>query len=82
MVHHRGDAQCAARGGMDQPGAGTLGRVFLADQRRGICRPGPGVTGWWRQRFVGDQFGLHDHPHRAVESLDLIADRADRPVHE
>jgi hypothetical protein len=78
MVHHRG----AARGGMDEPGAGTLGRVFLADQRCRICRPGPGITGWCGQRFVGDQFGLHHYPHPTVERLDLVADGADRPVHE
>ena len=67
---------------MDQPGARTLSRVFFADQRRRICRPSPGVTSWWRQRFVGDKFGLHHYPHPTVERLDLVADRADRPVHE
>ena len=82
VVHHRGDPQAAVAGGVHQPGPRTPGGVRFGDQRcfeRG-GHPRITVGGW--QLLVGDQLGLHDHPHRVVEGLHVVADRRDRALHQ
>jgi len=82
MVHDGGDPQAAAPGRVHQPGAGALRRVLLGGQRRLDHRRGPWVITGRRQLLVRDQFGLHHHPHGAIQRFYLIADRRDRPLHE
>ena len=82
VVHHRGDPQTAVPRGVHQPGARAPRRIRFGHQGRLEHGSGPGITAGRGQLLVRHQLGLHHHPHRAVEGLDVVADRRDRPLHE
>ena len=82
VVHHRCDPQAAVTRRVNEPGPYTLRRMFFLEQGRlEHCRH-PGITVGGGELFVRHQLGLHHHPDRAVESLDVVTDRRDRALHE
>jgi hypothetical protein len=82
VVHRGGHPQPAVPGAVHHHRLGVVGDVRLADQRRFQHRGGARVAAEVGQRLVGHQFRLRHDPHRAVDRLDLVADRGDGPLGE
>ena len=82
VLHGCGHGQVAVPGPVHQTGPGAGVAMLQRFQRRFEHGGDPGIAAQRGQLLVGHQFGLKDHPDRAVQRFDVVVDGRDRALGE